>query len=99
MSINKTTEHRRCDTCGRRHYCPRNRRPQAPVPLLEWMETQRRLLVVQPPSGATLRLHLTMAAEARRRGDYAAAAVHDVDAVLAQRAVQAAARRSMGAPR
>ncbi len=97
----ETTDPRRCAMCGRLHRTRRSARTEAPAPLLEWMERQRRLLAVdlrQPPR-PTLRLHLTMAAEARRRGDYSAAAIHDVDALLAQRAEQAAARRNTGAPR
>jgi hypothetical protein len=91
----------RCTPCGRRNSARRITKAVAPAPLLDWAARQARLLVVTPPSATrpTLRLHLTMAAEARRRGDYGAAAIHETDAILAQRAEQATARRSMGAPR
>ncbi|WP_431269780.1 hypothetical protein [Dankookia sp. P2] len=41
---------------------------------------------------AALRVHLALAAEARRRGDYAAAEQHETDAVIALRFAVAAAQ-------
>ena len=41
---------------------------------------------------AALRTHLALAAEARRRGDHAAADAHENDALLAMRAALARAR-------
>jgi hypothetical protein len=87
MSFNETTEHRRCTMCGRRHYSRRKARAEAPAPLLEWGERQpRRLPPPQLPAlRPTLQRHLSMAREARRLGDLAAAAIHETDALLAAR--------------
>ena len=87
MSLNETTKFRRCTTCGRRHNAPGKARPEAHLPLLEWGERQPRRLA--PPPRPALRpamqLHLSMAREARRLGDLAAAAIHETDALLAAR--------------
>ena len=99
MTFIETTKSRRCKTCGRSHYAPRATRAEAPLPLFEWGARQPQRLALKPPARPTLRLHLSMAAEARRRGDYGAAAIHETDAILAQRAEQATARRMLGVPR
>ncbi len=85
----------RCLACGRRPYMPRIARAEARLPLIEWGDRQHQPPATPPPARPTLRLHLTMAAEARRRGDYGAAAIHDTDALLAARAERAAALRMM----
>ena len=87
MTFNTTTETRRCATCGRRHRARRKARAEAPAPLLEWMERQPRRLPPQslPALRPTLQRHLSMAREARRLGDLAAAAIHETDALLAAR--------------
>ena len=85
----------RCLACGRRHYRPRLARADAGLPLIEWGDRQYQPPATPPPARPALRLHLTMAAEARRRGDYGAAAIHDTDALLAARAERAAALRIM----
>ncbi len=47
-----------------------------------------------PGGFAVLRVHLALAAEARRRGDHAAADAHEHDAFLAMRAASAPVREA-----
>jgi hypothetical protein len=59
---------------------------------MEESMAQNQAVTTAPGAPAALRPHLALAAEARRRGDHAAAGTHENDALVALRAALAAAR-------